>query len=132
MRRGWRRERSPQDWAESYLQALLQANPCWLPPMPCDEPASRHISAVTIDSHRAAGDAVTDWREFFQRLEHYEAKFQYYECDRGVTAEQLYQAFRGRLLDELSEAANYVDSEDLAIVLQRMIYPPSPPPEAEE
>jgi hypothetical protein len=67
---------------------------------------------------------MNNWQEFFEKLEDYEAKFKFYECDRGVTAEQLYQAFRGRLLDELYEAASALGHDDLQIVLQRMIYPP--------
>lgn len=68
---------------------------------------------------------MSNWQEFFESLEDYEAKFRYYESDHGVTAEQLYQAFRARLLDELFDATRDIGNDELAILLQRMIYPPS-------
>jgi hypothetical protein len=66
---------------------------------------------------------VSNWKEFFKTLQDYEADFQYYECHKPITAEDLYQAFRDRLLWEFREACAATGNDEMATLLQRLDYP---------
>jgi len=62
---------------------------------------------------------MSDWKEFFQRHKDYVVNASYYECKSEFSLEDMYQAFRARLLDELMSAASGIGEDDFAVVIQR-------------
>ena len=44
---------------------------------------------------------MEDHNDFFKKVEDYKTKFSFYGCEHYVSAEQLYQAFKKRLMREL-------------------------------
>ena len=49
---------------------------------------------------------MSDYKEFFNRLEDYKFEGRFYDNGQSFTAEELYQAFKARLIDELKEVEN--------------------------
>jgi len=47
---------------------------------------------------------MTDYKEFFNRLEDYKVDANFYECGERFSVEDLYQAFKDRLKEEYLEA----------------------------
>jgi hypothetical protein len=41
-----------------------------------------------------------EWQEVFREFEGHDFTARYYECDASITLEEIYQAFKARLLDE--------------------------------
>lgn len=41
-----------------------------------------------------------EWEKFFEQMDEYELKAIFYECSRNFTVEDLYQAFKARMLAE--------------------------------
>jgi len=57
--------------------------------------------------------------EFFRRYGEYVVPAQFYENRAEFTVEEMYQAFKARLLGELMEASDAYGDDDLSIILQR-------------
>jgi hypothetical protein len=57
--------------------------------------------------------------DFFERYRDYRVKASFYENADYFTMEDLYQAFKSRLLREVMDAAEQIGEDDIAIVLQR-------------
>lgn len=69
-----------------------------------------------------------NWEEFFERQKNYsfetnEAGF--YESEERVTLEQVYQAFRARLIDELLDASMSRGDDDISALLAQVKYRPT-------
>lgn len=62
---------------------------------------------------------MADWQDFFEKHRDYTVQASFYECRRDFSMEDLYQAFKSRLLTELVEASRAHGDDDLTTILYR-------------
>lgn len=59
--------------------------------------------------------------DFFEELDDYRISTQFFECERNFTVEELYQAFKQRMMVEFQEEMNTAQQQ-LAKKLESEIY----------